>query len=568
MIAMIAMRFAFLATFFLTALAENFLGRVDLDKVPEQMKQELLAEIEKILGQDHRNGTEQRIGPIEEMLRPIFNALPKNSNGKLDHSGVRYSMHRLFVQRHRWVLGGADKGGEESAAASQAMVQDKIPEVVQIVQALFEQRTAASGSNLHDVALLAATLEHLVQSEMRKKLEAVYQTRGLRLDSPLTVAQVEDLVDLYMMSFVRGLDLETLTQEQVAWLEQHIHKLYPPWENAAKFWHNIVHDHVDALHKQELFFDDITGALAQVGDSFAEWQDSQCHVMKDMLLEMEDRGSGRVKLIEFYKAAIYEGKYQFTETINYLRQIGTLDETDPLTPRVIIPNYVSGLSNCIARTSYYSICCLDECEGLFGHIEKAIGMPDASPLEIAMLVERLPSATVEANRTLSSSLLHKLDELGQHHGGRIPLHGRLFAQWMHLAYPRECIYPHMSGTTYKKTMEQWERETGERSGSTIEEIVLWTDRLSENDKLRTSQQDTVEHDDESFMWTMDEELLVSPGAAASKAKSSEEKGPWRTMATLVIFAAAIASVLFGMGNNFLAKMTGIERKKDVNKFNV
>merc|ERR1719203_373755 len=51
------------------------------------------------------------------------------------------------------------------------------------------------------------------------------------------------------------------------------------------------------------------------------------------------------------------------------------------------------------------------------------------------------------NRTLPQWLLRRLDEVAAHHGGRVPLHGRLFAQWMHYAYPRECRYPHVSGAT-------------------------------------------------------------------------------------------------------------------------
>merc|ERR1712203_151284 len=27
------------------------------------------------------------------------------------------------------------------------------------------------------------------------------------------------------------------------------------------------------------------------------------------------------------------------------------------------------------------------------------------------------------------------------HGGHVPIHGRLFAQWMHFAFPLECPYP-------------------------------------------------------------------------------------------------------------------------------
>merc|ERR1719343_855256 len=297
-----------------------------------------------------------------------------------------------------------------------------------------------------------------------------------------------------------------------------------------------------------LSFSDVEGIIAEIGDRFAEWQDSQCHVMKSLLLEMEDRGTGRVKLSDFYGAALNKGRYQFTETINYLRQIGTLDESDPSHPRVIIPNYVSGLSNCIARTKYYSVCCLDDCEPLFGKLEKELGMPEAVPAEVIAIVEKMPSDTVDANRKLSPLLRSRLNQIALHHDGVIPLHGRLFAQWMHLAYPRECNYPHLSGTTYRKTMEEWEAETGERSGSTMEELHDWTARLEENERLKqssgaaasspSSEGDVLEG--ECGMWTMEEELFVE--RPSSQGRKIASKSSLRAVFAMLAFVFALASM--------------------------
>ena len=36
-----------------------------------------------------------------------------------------------------------------------------------------------------------------------------------------------------------------------------------------------------------------------------------------------------------------------------------------------------------------------------------------------------------------------MEQVASHHGGKVPLHGRLFAQWLHHAFPRECPYPHV-----------------------------------------------------------------------------------------------------------------------------
>merc|ERR1719316_1766355 len=157
-------------------------------------------------------------------------------------------------------------------------------------------------------------------------------------------------------------------------------------------------------------------------------------------------GAGRVRIADFYNAALNDDKWQFTESVDYLRQLGALDDSDPSNLRVIIPNYISGSSNCVASSAYYSVCCLDECEGILGRIEQLVSAPEASPSTILQLVAMTPSATMPSNRTLSSWLHHRLDEIAKHHSGTVPLHGRLFAQWLHYAYPRECTFPHAAGT--------------------------------------------------------------------------------------------------------------------------
>merc|ERR1711957_147436 len=48
------------------------------------------------------------------------------------------------------------------------------------------------------------------------------------------------------------------------------------------------------------------------------------------------------------------------------------------------------------------------------------------------------------NRTLSAALVKRLREVAEPNGGLVPLHDRLFAWWMHFAYPQECPYPHRS----------------------------------------------------------------------------------------------------------------------------
>merc|ERR1719265_25673 len=88
---------------------------------------------------------------------------------------------------------------------------------------------------------------------------------------------------------------------------------------------------------------------------------------------------------------------------------------------------------------------MDECESILGRLEQLIAAPEASASTILELVPMVSSASMPSNRTLSPWLSHRLNEVAKHHGGRVPLHGRLFTQWLHYAYPRECPYPHIAG---------------------------------------------------------------------------------------------------------------------------
>merc|ERR1719461_1721677 len=107
-----------------------------------------------------------------------------------------------------------------------------------------------------------------------------------------------------------------------------------------------------------------------------------------------------------------------------------------------------------------------------GHLEQKIGAPEEGVDRIAELVAALPSATVVAPRNLSAALLGRLTQVAESNNGVVPLHGRLFAQWMHHAFPRECPYPHEAGTTSPQTPDEWMRGTGHESTvASTEEMI-------------------------------------------------------------------------------------------------
>ena len=82
----------------------------------------------------------------------------------------------------------------------------------------------------------------------------------------------------------------------------------------------------------------------------------------------------------------------------------------------------------------------------------------------------LSSSTVQAPRNLSQTLLRRLDEIALGHDGTVVLHSRLFAQWMHQAFPRECPYPHVTGTIVHERVEGFENKTEAAAVHSLEEL--------------------------------------------------------------------------------------------------
>lgn len=166
---------------------------------------------------------------------------------------------------------------------------------------------------------------------------------------------------------------------------------------------------------------------------------------------MEAPGTGRVLLSDFYG----NEKLPMHESVAYLRNLGVLEEQGMQSPRIVMANYITSVSRCYPFSSYFSICCHDDCEDLMSSLEKAILSPQATPARIAEVVSGLSSDARPAPWEIPEKLADRLDKIAKHHDGQVPLHGRLFMQWMHHAFPQECSFPHVSGTTSPATQDEW-----------------------------------------------------------------------------------------------------------------
>lgn len=495
-----------------------FLGRLS----DSEIKRVLLAEIEAAIGHELRDISSKRLIEIETALRPTFDVLPK-LDGRLEHDGVRYLLRRVFAQQHGWYVNGLQIGGEAwNSSSTNLLMRDHLPE---LVQELFESRVGGRGSRLQDVVALAATIEHLIRDELRGNLESVYRVKGYGLDSHVNRTEARVLMEVYMICFLRGQDASELDARKVDILERKFHRQYPAWNALKEVIAEVQRER--APMEAAFSFDAVTSLLEVVADRFAPFYESQCNELKNALVDIEEKRSGRVRLVDFYKAALEDGMYQFTETVETLRHYGVLDEADSANPRVIIPNYIGDQPNCVARTSFYSTCCPNTCEALLNRIETKLGKSEATPQEIVSAIEDPQAALETGFRGLTPWLRQRLEDLAMHHNGQIPFHGRLFAQWMHFVHPRDCIYPHLSGSTFQRPLEEFAAQSGRSTSLTMQELKDVNVRLSS----ALEAPDTVmAQADSDFhyitgMWTMEEELFVERCQVDAKPEEPRREFP-------------------------------------------
>lgn len=509
--------------------ASAFLKRLDtnvqLGHLEAEAERALLAEMEVSLGSEHRAFTEKRLDRIKHALKPIVDAIPKNEFGKLESAAVGYALRRLFLERHAWNVKRLEPKSSAFAEWNETspleMYGKKMPETV---TRAMRERISQNGLGLNEIAVMAATLEHLVHKEAVMRLTAAYEAEGFTTEDALGAEDVRVIVDTYMSIFILGIlagDVSTLTPAWVRELRQNVTELYPSFPDTQDFVREVQESVLPT--RDYYFFSHVVSVVEEIGERYGRWQNGECTTLKESLINMEDTtagGAGRVRLADFYSAALYKGKWEFVETAGYLRTLGALDESDPNNLKVIVPNYVNGPSNCVASTSFYAVCCIDECQSLLGAVEHQVGAPDASPAHISEIIAALPSATVQGNRVLSTWLLRRLDEVATYHGGHVPLHGRLFAQWLHYAYPRECSFPHVKGSTEKMRGDEYYFSTNldfSASEELMQEVVLQAQTQAETSTAKPVENATEEEllAMHTSMWSLEEELVVVRGQVES-----------------------------------------------------
>merc|ERR1719401_1084279 len=129
---------------------------------------------------------------------------------------------------------------------------------------------------------------------------------------------------------------------------------------------------------------------------------------------------------------------------------------------------------------------------------------------------------------VSGLMTGQLEEMASMHGGKVPLHGRLFGQWLHYAFPRDCPFPHRTGTASALTPSEFGNDyiVTEGDRQTHASSINVSDMEAKNDK---------EEPEWMSQWSSEEELLSD---------YNELRAPWESGAWLIVGTVFLVAVGF------------------------
>lgn len=482
-----------------------------------------------------------RLEGIERALKPLWRSLPKNTKGHIDWRSLRYITHRYFMRQSSLVVRGFEPLRLMNTSDA-GILSKQIPGYVDI---MLGGKHEQDGFSLEDSTNLVATLEQLIFDSETHLLEKVYDHLSVMHKDTLDFSQLKSILETYMVHWMMGDDQSSI--DMLMKNKTLLETVFPHWENLKSF----VGGRIQALNfqrtnmpgstpgaklfQQQYSFDDAHTVVGGITRSFQSYWESECENMKTSLVALDRAKTGRVHLSDFYHAGM-NSEWRFGESEAYLREMGVLDESAMWHgSQVIISNYLQGSNNCIVSTAHYLVCCSNPCENILSDIETEIGSAMATPIQIIDIIGNMTTADDEPIR-LSQMLVDQLGNVATTQGGKVPLHGRLFAQWLHYVFPYDCAFPHKSGAVSLATpLEFGDYVASKREMSKHARKRPQNHNATVTDALLMSQ------------WSSEEELFVDYSLELQAPWEGRKAYPFIIVGLFVLALAALWASLSGNG---------------------
>merc|ERR1719160_1603811 len=161
-------------------------------------------------------------------------------------------------------------------------------------------------------------------------------------------------------------------------------------------------------------------------------------------------------------------------------------------------------------------------------------------------------AVFSCNGTLHETLRGQLERIAKNHRGNVPLHGRLFKQWMHYVFPQECPFPHRSGAIGLHTPSEFG-----------DDYLASPAQMKEHSKKKRDVKSAAKEKEEAaarqrepwmLQWAETEELLTD---------YKELRAPWIEVSmgpVSIIGAAALLAIAAALGLSRLSEQQAATTK--------
>lgn len=524
--------------------------------VSEQDIKDVLAKELNVIDhkKDQKKGTLQRVRGMEDGLMHMFVALPRDEEGRFSHDTVRYALHRFFTHKYGWFIRGLEPTADAKHGSENPGGKEEAKEwVPSFLQDEFEHHFHRAGSDRESLVALGMAIQDLVRTEVGKRLEAAYQMHNFSQHASLSLEEATNLIDTYYVGFLNSGKFSASSPVEVRKKRGVFWSHYDHAAEAQEWLANFMKEHTES--DTAISFEELQNVAFAIGEEYVDFNNLECKDLKKELRSLEGKKPGRVRLSAFYLKGMHS-HWAFTEKKEYLRDLGVLDESDPEQPSVIIANYAMSRSNCLDASKLYTICCQNECEEILSYLEMFVGMPSATVEHMSTAVTSMKLDGIETMVSIPQHLQQRLEEIAAQNGDHIPLHGRLFGQWLHHAFPLNCPYPHETGTINPQTPDEWIKRSGaEQSVASDEEIKAQIDQdtcsIDDQGKVDCGDEGTAE-----LSWNSKEELLTYyPQRAATPRQQSRGR--------TVLLACAFLAVAAPLACIFVQAKTGCGKVSDL-----
>ena len=150
---------------------------------------------------------------------------------------MSHALHMFFVERRAWHVRGLEPGSRtESVSPAAGILKDRVPSYL---ASMVEKQLEGQGFGLHHLAVLAVSLEHVVDDDATGRLQSVFETHDLPLTGGINEGLVDAGIDTFMMLHIQGGNLTGMTPRKLQAKQARLTKKDPSWRETRVWMRDI-----------------------------------------------------------------------------------------------------------------------------------------------------------------------------------------------------------------------------------------------------------------------------------------------------------------------------------------